>query len=402
MNKITVGVAGISFTLKENPDLKYADIKIGETVFLFAEPENAYDPKAIRIEYQKQKIGYVPRKKDGVPFVIQSWCHSNLDVIHGEIDQIWYKGEDGSISFDKSENCEIVGIDVILKVPDKDYSENDVIITKHSFSEPDVIVDFNDTQHIYNMRCNGEYKVLKGGTTFIKRFYKPFDGDRVSRQCAKYWGVESDEIQDLWASNGKLAGDFGTVVHYALEHYINHEATGKAITAARKKSGKPETENYAMPKHPILKKIIKSCNRLVHGLDKKFEVEEVVAEALITDSATGWGGLVDRLAIIDRRKKIARVQDYKVNINAEVIEPHHKPLAPFDHLPANKLTKYALQMSFYAGLLKKHGWTIEGLDVFIYEDKWVHHQLPMIDFKEALKNHKKEADQQLDLPDPNQ
>ena len=37
-------------------------------------------------------------------------------------------------------------------------------------------------------------------------------------------------------------------------------------------------------------------------------------------------------------------------------------------------------MSFYAELLKKHGWTIDGLDVFIYEDKWVHHELDLIDF----------------------
>lgn len=387
MNKITVGVAGISFAMEENPDLKNAEINIGDRVFLIPEPENTYDNRAIRIEHNCKKIGYVPRKKDNIPFVIQSWCHDHLDLIYAEISQIWYKiGDD--LFFEQQEGSEIAGIDVSFKVPEKNHSSNDVIITKHSFSEPDIIVDFNDTQHIYNMRVDGSYKVLKGGTTFIKRFFKPFDAKRVAKQCAQYWGVDSSDIEDLWNSNGTLAGNFGTVVHASLEHYINFYEIGKQITETRKKSGKPQKENYALPKHPVLKKIIKSCNRMTDRLDKKYGVQEIIAEALITDSTTGWGGLVDRLAILNRKKKIARVQDYKVNINAELVESHHKPLPPFDHLPANKLTKYQLQMSFYAALLEKHGWTIDGLDVFIYEDKWVHHELDMVDFS-VLKRDKK-------------
>ena len=45
-------------------------------------------------------------------------------------------------------------------------------------------------------------------------------------------------------------------------------------------------------------------------------------------------------------------------------------------------------MRYDLWLLKKHGWTIEGLDVFIYEDKWVHRTLDLIDFaayKEEIK-----------------
>ena len=140
-----------------------------------------------------------------------------------------------------------------------------------------------------------------------------------------------------------------------------------------------------MPKHPFLKKTIIALEKLTNKLDKQYKVEEVVAEALITDSLTGWGGLIDRLAIIDKEKRIARVQDYKININASKEEPHSKPKAPFSHMPANKITKYILQMSFYASILKKHGWTIEGLDVFIYEDKWVHYPLEVIDFN-AMKD----------------
>lgn len=379
MNKITASVAGISFALKDNPVLKTSELKEGENLSVIPEPENAFDPKAVRLEYNGMKIGYVPRKKEGLEFSVQSWCSDHLDSVSAKIDQVWYK-KDGETTFEYSEGCELVGIYVKFEIPIKDESEYDKIITKHSFSEPDVIVDFNDTKHIYNMRWNGKTKVLKGGTTYIKRFYDPFDAPKIARQCAKYWGVSATDIEEMWASNGAVAGLLGTAVHLALEHYINFRHIGHTITETRKKSGKDVNGNYAMPKHPFLKKTIESLNRLTNKLDKKYKVQEVVAEALVTDSTTGWGGLIDRLAILDKEKKIARIQDYKVNIGAEKEEPHSKPKHPFSHLPANKLTKYALQLSFYASILKKHGWTIEGLDVYIFENRWVHHVLELIDF----------------------
>lgn len=382
MNKITASVAGITFALKDNPDLKFSELKEDESISLIPEPENLYDPRAIRLEYCGHKIGYVPRKKEGLDFSIQSWCHDHFEVVSAKIDQVWYS-LNGETTFQYSEGCELVGIYVKYEIPIKgEDSEYDKIITKHSFSEPDVIVDFNETKHIYNMRWNGGTKVLKGGTTFIKRFYNEFDAPKIARQCSKYWGVKASDIEEMWASNGNVAGLFGTTIHLALEHYINFKEIGDTITKTRQKSGKDVEGNYAMPKHPFLKKTITSLNKLTNKLDKKYKVEKIVAEALVTDSATGWGGLVDRLAILNHENKIARIQDYKVNIGAEREEPHSKPKPPFSHLPANKLTKYALQLSFYASILKKHGWTIEGLDVFIFESKWVHHELNLIDFAE--------------------
>lgn len=384
MTSFTTSVAGITFALEQNPLLKILEIQEGEPISLVREPENTYDPKAIRLEYKGTKIGYVPRKKDGIDFSIQSWCDDHFDCVSCVVDQVWYK-EGEAISFNYSDESELVGIYVRFTIPIKEGDENDTIITKKSFSEPHIIVDFNDTKHIYNMRCEDGYKVLQGGTTFIKRFYKPFDADMVSRNCARAWGVDDQKIRDMWNSNGNVAGLFGTCVHLALEHYINFGEIGAKITETRLKKGNGEKENYAMPKHPFLKKTIKDLNKLTNKLDKQYGAKKIVAEALITDSKTGWGGLVDRLAILDENKKIARVQDYKVNIGATEETPHNKPLPPFSHLPANKLTKYALQMSFYAGLLRKHGWTIEGLDVFVFEDNWVHYELDLIDFAKYLK-----------------
>lgn len=171
----------------------------------------------------------------------------------------------------------------------------------------------------------------------------------------------------MWDSNGDLASSFGTVVHKALEHYDKFKALGGKIQIAR-----GTDENYSLPKHPILKNIIEGFTKIDTVLGT------VVPEALITNVELGLCGHADRILVIDNEKKICRVQDYKVNVGSEEVSSKHKALAPFDKLPANKITKYQIQMSFYANLLELSGWTVEGLDVFVFEDEWRLFSLPVL------------------------
>lgn len=39
-------------------------MRVGDTLALISEPENAYDPHAIRIEWRGAKLGYVPRRQN--------------------------------------------------------------------------------------------------------------------------------------------------------------------------------------------------------------------------------------------------------------------------------------------------------------------------------------------------
>lgn len=39
-------------------------MKIGDALTLVREPDNAYDPRAVRVEWQGHKLGYVPRKEN--------------------------------------------------------------------------------------------------------------------------------------------------------------------------------------------------------------------------------------------------------------------------------------------------------------------------------------------------
>lgn len=189
----------------------------------------------------------------------------------------------------------------------------------------------------------------------------------ISKNSANSWGVAQQDVKDLWRSNGDLTSSFGTVVHKALEHYNRFRETGDIIS---KKRG--VTENYCMPKHPILKGIVTEFSDLQKREGK------IYSEVLISDINKGICGQADIILVIDPEKKICRVQDFKINIESTDLSSKHKPLAPFNSLPANKITKYQIQMSVYANMLQTSGWTVEGMDVFVYEDSWLHHELSVL------------------------
>ena len=185
--------------------------------------------------------------------------------------------------------------------------------------------------------------------------------------CAKSWGVEQQDIISLWGSNGEVASLFGSAVHKALEHYDTFKKLGSQISSAR-----VVEENYAMPKHPILRSIIEEFTEV------NKTVGDVVPEALVTNVDMGFCGQADRILVQNWKDKICRIQDYKVNIGSDESSSKNKVLEPFDNLPPTKISKYQLQMSFYANLLEMSGWTVAGLDVFVLEDTWKHYELDVL------------------------
>lgn len=237
-----------------------------------------------------------------------------------------------------------------------------VMATKKSFNEG-LDIGFDPIAHVYEY----DGKPLTAVTRYIDQFYKKFDSDRMSEVSAKAWGVEQKDVANLWEENARLSSDFGKVVHGAIEFYHKYKSLGNAISEK-----KGLEANYALPKHPVLRSIIEGYI----AIDKSKGV--IIPEALLTSIELGIGGHADMIEILNEKKKTCRIGDIKVNINSEEEKKDSKPLAPFDKLPANKLTKYQLQMSVYANLMEMSGWKVEGLDVYVYEDGWKHYKLDVL------------------------
>lgn len=235
-------------------------------------------------------------------------------------------------------------------------------ISKKSFNE-DIEVQYDPIAHTSTFKN----KPLEHVTRYIDKFYKKFDSQKMSEVSAKAWGVEQGQVSDLWDSNGKLSSSFGTVVHNAIEFYLKFKDVGQAIS-----DKKGLDYNYALPKHPILRSIIEGFI----AIDKsKFQV---LPEVFLTDVENGICGSADGVEIIDLENKICRITEYKVNVNSEEIDRNSKALAPFNLLPANKITKYQIQDSVYANMLQKRGWTVEGIDIYVYEDEWKHFEVEVL------------------------
>ncbi len=250
-----------------------------------------------------------------------------------------------------------------VEVSEKTPEVKPIIEKKKSFNEEEVVIDYDNLNHVY--KYNGVQ--LTSATGKLKDFYKEFNLNGISFASAKKWGVDEQHLRDLWKSLGDASALFGTAIHNALEHYETHSYLGEHI-----KNAKSDDDNYALPKHPLLRKIVKEFVTVnpVQG--------RVLTEVLLTDVSNGYCGHADRIVIIDEEKKICRVGDYKINVDAEVESTRDKALQPFNHLPGNKITKYQIQMSIYANMLQKTGWTVEGLDIYVLEDAWKYYALPVL------------------------
>jgi len=232
-----------------------------------------------------------------------------------------------------------------------------------SFNE-DIELDFNPATHEY--KCGD--KSLLSGSVYASSFYKRFDSQGIAKNCEKTWGVKAKDIVDMWDSNGSVTSSFGTAIHKALEHYDKHKNTAIEI-----EGNLDNGENKALPKHPILRSIIEGFMEI-----DQYD-GDVETEVLVTDIVNSRCGLIDRLLILDKDKKVCRVQDYKINVDSETENKNLKALAPYDTLPMNKLTKYQIQLSFYANILQQNGWIVEGIDIYVLEDVWKHYQLDILD-----------------------
>jgi len=245
-----------------------------------------------------------------------------------------------------------------------DFNAVPTTIKLKSFNEEGVEVDYDPIAHTYSY--NGT--PLQGATTYIKQFVSEFNGEQVAKTCEKSWGVPAPDILKLWGSSNEVSTEFGTLVHKTLEHYFKNRHLADKIMSARE-----STENPAMPKHPVLKGIIEGFLEVYkHDLNIENEI-------LITDVKNGRCGQVDLLNISDREGKVCRIQDFKVNIGSDEVSSKNKLKAPYDKLPATKVSKYALQLNFYRKMMENTGWTVEGLDVYAYEDGWKHYELDLFD-----------------------
>jgi len=335
-------IVGISFNPTKAPGLE-----VGKDVKVTHDADNQYSSRAIAVKRGDLLLGHIGEKNnpkheeifEALPITAKVCTLSRLQP-----------GEE----FAKFKEGEITHLEIEFDMA-SDEQEG-----MKSFNE-DITLKFDPVAHRYVH----EGKELVSASTYIKRWIKPFDKEMISGVCAGKYGCSQQEVLDLWDGSGDVAATFGTSVHEALEHYEKFQKIGKII-----QDQKDLPFNKALPTHPVLRDIVLAF------YDQDLEDGIVNTEVLLTNVELGLCGQADRLLVTG--DKTCRVQDYKINIDADVENKRNKYLGQMAPLPCNKLSKYQMQLSFYARLLELSGWKVEGLTVFVYDVEWKQYDLPVL------------------------
>lgn len=211
-----------------------------------------------------------------------------------------------------------------------------------------VTVLYDDASHKYTDKDGNPYL---SGSKFPERFYTPFDSEMIlGKLIAKYPELNANEVKAMWSLQGDVSTAFGTSVHAALENYDKNSSIGAVLAGE-------DDPNKALSKNSLLRVIVEKFHE---GRGE----EDVLSESFIANEEFHLAGTIDRLKFVDREKKIVRIQDYKTDgdILKKMYQKSDSPLK--GTVPNTLLGYHFLQLSFYAFILNKAGYTVEGLDVF--------------------------------------
>lgn len=255
-------------------------------------------------------------------------------------------------------------------------------------------------QNIEVQEVNG-HKRLEGylsGSKFPEQFYAEFNSKDILEAIKKKHGLtdkEIEAIQTMWDTNLLSSTNFGNAIHYAMENYDRNFSLGDKIKSVKKFKTKPDEigANKALNRNPVLKKIVESFHEKFGGDYIRFN------EEFIWDKGLKLCGSIDRIKVVDLKKRVIRIQDFKTDADInetkyQLVDSPFYELTQGDNPTMGKtlLDYHWLQLSFYAFILQRAGWTVEGLDVYWMngeklisgENPWEEFSHEVIDITKAI------------------
>lgn len=214
---------------------------------------------------------------------------------------------------------------------------------------------FDPIGHTY---IDAEGNKYQSGSVFAGQFEHEFEKHLVLDKCAAKLDLAPEEVEEYWESKGDISTTFGTALHKSLEHYGKWKATCDIDLDSKTKQPK------GTGIHPTLLPIVEA---FFAGRDN----ERAVYEPFVADHKKMRCGFIDRLLIVDEKKKICDIEDYKTNADLYKLGQPANLKAPYSYLPNCPASRYAIQLSFYKSILEAHGWTVRNLTIHWWNGaKW--------------------------------
>jgi len=401
-------LVGVTF---EGRQAVISTLKGNEKLRTRREPENEYDKNAVAVDVLTGKewlpIGYIAKDKNQE--IAKSMdAGEEINIVLSNI-----TGGDGksygiNIELSYNQAPEVKEEQEVVKVaPSRDTMKNVLEylleVVKKPAKNTDPII-FNSVllgKNIEVKENNGHISLdgYLSGSRFPAQFYEEFDKDKaVDLVLDKHYADVSKEeresvkkqIFEMWDINGTASTSFGTGIHAAMENYDKNYELGDKIKSVKTFKTKPPVvgDNKALNRNPFIKNIVQDFHKQFGGDYIRFN------EQFVWDREFKLCGSIDRVKVVDLKKRIIRIQDFKTD--ADIHEKKYQlTSSPFYKLTQGKeatmgkelLDLHWLQLSFYAFILARAGWTVEGLDVYWLNGetlKWEEFSHDVIDINEAI------------------
>lgn len=174
---------------------------------------------------------------------------------------------------------------------------------------------------------NGEPR--ESVSAYISRHEQEFPKEIIAGKIAERDDRTVADVLNEWSLKGKIACNFGSAIHDALDLYTKYKE-------------EPKNELLAL----IVRKYAHTHN-----------VDEIKREVSVYDDKLA--GTIDEIEYVDREKKIVIIRDQKTN--NDLYKKGKKLLPPYDFLTDMPIDVYTLQLSLYKKMLEYHGWTVHAM-----------------------------------------
>lgn len=331
MSKEIVKVVGLSFRPVR------VELKPKQLVTLLPEPDNKFDSDAVKVESDGVLLGYIGKTDPYRPTVLEA-----KEPIEVPIYKIVYYKKNKKKLWDKVEVGNITQLWLKVDVPSlKDNTY------KYVTSLTGEKVQWSEFHHsCLDMDGNK----LMGGSTYATSMTPQSNFKFIAKNYAKKNNLKEKQVLDYWDSLMNVAGDYGTSIHKAMEHYGKYEPiVGHEMALPRQRHLKQVVENF------LLRSDMKNC----------------LVEPLITDVKMGMSGWIDLLRVVGDKK--IWIEDYKSAIADEAKWKKN-------------LKEYTHQLRFYGTILHNHGYTVEKLVIWHWTNgEWKDYRIDFTPVEEYLR-----------------
>ena len=234
-------------------------------------------------------------------------------------------------------------------------------------------ITFDSSNHRYTFPDG----TIGTSVTGLIQCYSPkFDSEGISKAYAKKHNMEVNDVLSMWALKNIFATTRGTLIHQFVEDYFRglfFDLTAKStkdkvykdFTESMAKKSKMDKFTFVGNVEENVDKIIIEASYLVHNHVRNYlrdssSLVPVLIEGILGDSLIELAGSPDMLCV--HPTKLINgghpIQIFDWKTNGEIIIPDENTYNKFmiigDYkIPANKYHTYSLQLSLYAGIMRR-------------------------------------------------